>query len=104
MFRGQRRRCMSRMNGDALGSVATTAPEQPVPLPLSADSRAPVLEGQLALPTDAPAGLPATAVVFTEELMLRDRTMAPAHGWRRMLFRVTAGRVAAGPSAAELRE
>src|SRR4051812_25462161 len=104
MFRGQRRRCMSRMNGDAVGSVATTAPEQPVPLPLAADGRAHALDGQLALPTDPPAPLPVTAAAFTEELMLRDRTMVPARGWRHVLFRVTAGRVTVGPSAAEVRE
>src|SRR4051794_13742199 len=104
MFRGQRRRCMSRTNGDAVGGLATTEPERPVPLPLQSDGRTRVLDGQLALPTEPPAALPTTNAVFTEELLLRDRTLAPARGWRRVLFRVTAGRVAPRPSAAELRE
>src|SRR4051812_16582283 len=40
---------------------------------------------------------------FTTERMLQRTSPAPSGGWRRALFSITGGRVALGPSAAELR-
>ena len=90
---------MSRLNGDAVASVASAEPESPVPLVNASAGQA--LDGQLSLQTEL---IPATAAAFSEEVMLRDRDAAPLHGWRRLLFRVTAGRIAPGPSAEELRQ
>jgi putative peptide zinc metalloprotease protein len=41
---------------------------------------------------------------FTEEKMLRPRPARPRHGWRRVLYVATYGRINVGPSAAERRE
>jgi putative peptide zinc metalloprotease protein len=46
----------------------------------------------------------ATAADFTAERYLRDQTMAPRDGWRRVLFWLTGGRVNPGPSPTELAE
>jgi putative peptide zinc metalloprotease protein len=47
---------------------------------------------------------PLSAADFTAERMLRQRSVPPAHGWRRLVYRSTAGVVNLGPSAAEIRE
>ncbi|HEX6920384.1 MAG TPA: MinD/ParA family protein [Actinomycetes bacterium] len=61
----------------------------------------------LTLPTTGSAepGRPRfTAASFTEELFLRRRSRPPAKGWRRLLYRLSLGRVNVGPSRAEQRE
>lgn len=44
------------------------------------------------------------AAEFTEEYMLRPKTLKPTSGWRRGLYRVTGGIVNVGPSPKELEE
>src|SRR6266545_4400288 len=46
----------------------------------------------------------ATAADFTAERYLRDQSMAPRDGWRRIVFWLTGGRVNLGPSPAEMAE
>jgi putative peptide zinc metalloprotease protein len=46
----------------------------------------------------------ATAADFTAERYLRDQSLAPRDGWRRIVFWLTGGRVNLGPSPAELAE
>jgi len=52
----------------------------------------------------ADPGRPLSAAEFTAERMLRRRSVPPARGWRRVLYRATGGLVDLGPSAAERRE
>ena len=44
----------------------------------------------------------ATAADFTTERYLRDQSLAPRDGWRRIVFWLTGGRVNLGPSPAEM--
>jgi putative peptide zinc metalloprotease protein len=71
--------------------------EDPVPLALATATR--VAE------TDAPrAAVPKpTAADFTPERLLRPQASAPGHGWRRLVYRLSAGAVNPGPGAAEIR-
>ena len=90
---------MSSINGDTLWSVKDG--EAPTPVPL----------GGLAPPARVdldreprPEGHTHSASDFTPEGMLRLRPATPRRGWRRLLFWLTAGVVAPGPSAAEVRQ
>ncbi|HZD38619.1 MAG TPA: AAA family ATPase, partial [Actinomycetes bacterium] len=46
----------------------------------------------------------ATAADFTAERYLRDQSLAPRDGWRRIVFWLSGGRVNLGPSPTELAE
>jgi len=51
-----------------------------------------------------PRRRPASASDFDAETMLRHRSEPPRSGWRRALFRLSGGKLNAGPSPAEVRE
>ncbi|MDQ4145050.1 MAG: MinD/ParA family protein [Actinomycetota bacterium] len=84
---------------------------QPVPLgragkarrPTAAEEAAPspALESEESLDDDARTG---RAAEFTDEYMLRPRSLRPSRGWRRAVYRATGGTINLGPSEAELRE
>lgn len=83
-------------NGDALASLGE---DSETPVPVWRKTEPPARDGRAsASPTLA------TAAEFTPEGMLRDRRLAPRSGWRRLLFRLSAGRIAPGPGSAEVRE
>ncbi|HEX9357554.1 MAG TPA: hypothetical protein VF933_27525, partial [Streptosporangiaceae bacterium] len=49
-------------------------------------------------------GATATAADFTAERYLREATLAPRDGWRRVMYWLSGGRVNFGPSPSELAE
>lgn len=85
---------------------------QPVPLERAAAARrAPATDdadSSAALAPEHPRedddGRMARAAEFTEEYMLRPRSLRPSRGWRRAVYQATAGTINLGPSEAELRE
>src|SRR5262249_29768990 len=97
------RRVMSRENGDSHG--LWPADDQVVPLsslsatvaPPDGDRAASTLDG------DRPGYMNCTASEFTTELMIRPSPDVPSGGWRRLVFSLSHGRVAMGPSPDELR-
>src|SRR6266542_4440931 len=63
------------------------------------------VQRQMGVTTPArPEASSATAADFTAERYLRDQSMAPRDGWRRIVYWLTGGRVNLGPSPAELAE
>jgi putative peptide zinc metalloprotease protein len=68
-------------------------------------SRPPEVQGPQEEPTeDRDTKRPLSAADFTAERMLQRRSVPPARGWRRTLYRTTGGAVNLGPSPAEIRE
>ena len=96
---------MSDGNGD-LGATTTLWDDEGAPVPLlGADAAEKVAHhaptyGDRAQ-TRARSGR-AGADDFSAERMLRAATSLPAHGWRRVLYRLSGGLVHVGPSAAEI--
>jgi putative peptide zinc metalloprotease protein len=89
---------MSSMDGDLIPGLRESELFTPVPfdgvgslVPATADVRT------------ASMRVRRSASEFTQEGMLRARMDAPADGWRRMLFLLSGGLVAPGPSPAETR-
>ena len=70
--------------------------EAPVPLPHTDEPPAPAAVGVDTLGQQ-------TAAEFTPERLLRPEASVPLVGWRRAVYRATAGSVNLGPSAAEMR-
>jgi len=64
-------------------------PDEPRPVPLAM------------LPKNPSPSTSLTAASFTDDTMLRHRARAPEHGWRRALYKATAGSVNLGPSRTE---
>lgn len=97
---------MDTRNGNVASVVERLAAESPLPVPLGvAQDVAEDCPAPSAFETVPRAAVaPASAAAFTVEGMLRDASRAPASGWRRMLFRLSGGAIALGPSAAEQRE
>src|SRR4051794_35161049 len=93
---------MSGRNGDAIAALQATESETPVQLPLPRGSAPPVLGEQLALPEPQAEGLGIHSP-FSSETMLQGRSTVQT-GWRRLVYRLSAGRVVLAPSPGELRE
>jgi len=94
-------------------TVADTGVDAPVPLLAPPDTWEPASATALTVAVPVPsrtaeesepsrqAQPPPTAAAFTEQRMLRPAPPAPAAGWRRAVYRLTAGTVNPGPSPAE---
>ena len=94
---------MSRENGDSHG--LWPADDQVVPLSSLSATVAPPNGDRAAsaLDDDRPGYVNRTASEFTTERMIRPSPDVPSGGWRRLVFSLSQGRVAMGPSPDELR-
>jgi putative peptide zinc metalloprotease protein len=95
---------MSRENGDSHG--LWPADDQVVPLSSLTAAVAPSPNGDQAasaLAEERLARVELNAGEFTTERMIRPRADVPSGGWRRVVFSLSGGRVAMGPSPEELR-
>ena len=95
---------MSRENGDSHG--LWPADDQVVPLSSLSATVAPSPNGDRAasaLDEERPGQVNRTASEFTTERMIRPSPDVPSGGWRRVVFSLSHGRVAMGPSPDELR-
>src|SRR5262245_61206728 len=95
---------MSRENGDSHG--LWPADDQVVPLSSLTAAVAPSANGDQAASALAEERLERVelnAGEFTTERMIRPRADVPSGGWRRVVFSLSGGRVAMGPSPEDLR-
>jgi putative peptide zinc metalloprotease protein len=85
---------VAAQNSDGARAAAASSPELDVEGPQQREEPA----------QDRDPKRPLSAADFTAERMLQRRSVAPARGWRRLLYRSTGGAVNLGPSPAEIRE
>ncbi len=98
---------LGRGNGKPARPTEEQLPERyrNEPVPRSDAATLTRVQRQMGVTTPArPDMASATAADFTAERYLRDQSMAPRDGWRRIVFWLSGGRVNLGPSPAEMAE
>ena len=86
------------VDGDDAGGLASVLDAAP-PADLSVEIAVPTAEPER--PADVPAQ-PVTAQVFTDEVLLKQRVSQPTKGWRRAVYKASAGKLNPGLSPEEM--